>query len=610
MTTLITPLPTPPTRQDSFNFNDRADDFLGALPLFQQEANGLAIDVQASAYDVEIARQAVASVANVTKWVSGNDYPEGVAVWSPINGVVYRKMSSTFGGTTDPSIDTVNYKSITDAAGVTYTLGVTGSVITTLQERQRTSVSVLDFGADPTGVNDSTDAFNKAWAHIKQSVESMSSGGNLVSVSIEVPAGRYKASTSINWTGLLCWNIHVNADGVVLRSTAANKPAIDATGVRGLHLKGISIHGDVSLSPSCAILIGPSGTATCGNNKFSEVKTTGVFTKAAFANIGSETTVYDNCYFANNSTDQSAWAFIGDGRNRFGFTSDYTTLRATGIAVSFTNNAFYSCHLRNYGGGNGTYMESAIGWMFDRCCYHLVFDKSNIVIRQDSVYRSSDISIMGLFETSQGAGVKHCVKFVLDEGSFSGITGFEFATGSPHAHDSIFVIENEYGTQVSSGFLKISNASIKIGGSTANPAAPLFLGTGLYIMGDIHARNPVQINLNQLSGFHGTLHTSDASAATLPTSGNHSYIIFDESSLSGQVVRIGGLSSGQVGLQGGSLPTIRAEGENTDLDLKLQGKGGGLVRFGTRTATADAPVTGYIEIKDALGQVRKLAVIS
>lgn len=46
----ITPLPTPPSRQDPINFNDRADAFLGALPAFATEANVLALDVGLQQY--------------------------------------------------------------------------------------------------------------------------------------------------------------------------------------------------------------------------------------------------------------------------------------------------------------------------------------------------------------------------------------------------------------------------------------------------------------------------------------------------------------------------------------------------------------------------------
>lgn len=41
----ITPLPLPPSRQDPTNFGVRADEFLGALPIFGEEANALAADV-------------------------------------------------------------------------------------------------------------------------------------------------------------------------------------------------------------------------------------------------------------------------------------------------------------------------------------------------------------------------------------------------------------------------------------------------------------------------------------------------------------------------------------------------------------------------------------
>lgn len=52
MVAQITPLPTPPTRQDPANFSARGDAFLGALPQFQAEANALANEVNQKATDV------------------------------------------------------------------------------------------------------------------------------------------------------------------------------------------------------------------------------------------------------------------------------------------------------------------------------------------------------------------------------------------------------------------------------------------------------------------------------------------------------------------------------------------------------------------------------
>lgn len=54
---------------------------------------------------------------------------------------------------------------------------------------------------------------------------------------------------------------------------------------------------------------------------------------------------------------------------------------------------------------------------------------------------------------------------------------------------------------------------------------------------------------------------------------------------------------------------IVAEGADVNIDLQFNPKGTGVVQFGTRTANADAPVTGFITVKDAGGTNRKLALI-
>ena len=60
----------------------------------------------------------------------------------------------------------------------------------------------------------------------------------------------------------------------------------------------------------------------------------------------------------------------------------------------------------------------------------------------------------------------------------------------------------------------------------------------------------------------------------------------------------------------GSAPILSAGGTDTNIDLALTPKGTGLVRFGTLTATADVAISGYIQIKDSGGTIRKLAVIT
>ena len=64
-------------------------------------------------------------------------------------------------------------------------------------------------------------------------------------------------------------------------------------------------------------------------------------------------------------------------------------------------------------------------------------------------------------------------------------------------------------------------------------------------------------------------------------------------------------ASGIVTLAGESAGTGAA-----DIDIALTPKGTGRVRYGTHAAIAAETVTGYIEIKDAGGTVRKIAVVS
>lgn len=60
----------------------------------------------------------------------------------------------------------------------------------------------------------------------------------------------------------------------------------------------------------------------------------------------------------------------------------------------------------------------------------------------------------------------------------------------------------------------------------------------------------------------------------------------------------------------GVAPSLQVQGSDTNIDLALTPKGTGRVQFGTYTANMALTVQGYIEIKDAGGTVRKLAVIA
>lgn len=77
----------------------------------------------------------------------------------------------------------------TDASQVSYQPAGAGAVSTSVQTKLRESVSVQDFGADPTGVADSTAAIQAAWDAIK------SANGTLY-----FPAGTYRCDSVLDFT--------------------------------------------------------------------------------------------------------------------------------------------------------------------------------------------------------------------------------------------------------------------------------------------------------------------------------------------------------------------------------------------------------------------------
>lgn len=134
----ITPLPTPPSRDDPANFATRADAFLGALPDFATEANALAVQVNANATtaaaDADIAEasaSAALAVAGAELWVSGTTYAIGDAVWSPINLQTYRRKTNG-AGTTDPSLDATNWASLGASGGISTVTTTTSATSITL----------------------------------------------------------------------------------------------------------------------------------------------------------------------------------------------------------------------------------------------------------------------------------------------------------------------------------------------------------------------------------------------------------------------------------------------------------------------------------------------
>jgi len=191
----ITALPTPPSRQDPANFNDRADAFLGALPQFQTEANTLQTDVNSkqvaaatSATNAAASELAAANTADAVIWVSGTTYTVGQNRFSPINFLTYRRKTAG-AGTTDPSLDSTNWALLTGLGDVATTGNQTIAGNKTFTNRvlvaggsaSSPSIAFSDDGATDTGfywLSDGTFGFTNNGV----SSGTVASGGNLTMV--------------------------------------------------------------------------------------------------------------------------------------------------------------------------------------------------------------------------------------------------------------------------------------------------------------------------------------------------------------------------------------------------------------------------------------------
>lgn len=121
--------PAPQPTDDTATFNAKAFALLAALATLVAEANTVesAVDADAAAASsansnaqsaktaAEVARDAAAASASAAAasagaalWVSGTTYALGAVVWSPANGLIYRRKVAG-AGATDPSADATNW---------------------------------------------------------------------------------------------------------------------------------------------------------------------------------------------------------------------------------------------------------------------------------------------------------------------------------------------------------------------------------------------------------------------------------------------------------------------------------------------------------------------
>jgi len=268
MAAQITALPTPPSRQDPTNFNDRADSFLGALPTFQSQANALSTEVNNRADTVEASSTAVLAATNITKWVSGTTYTQGAVVWSPVNGLGYRRITASGSGTTDPSSDTTNYKQVNGTGDVSTsgnqtiagTKTFSSTIVGSISGNAATATSATTAAyADAASVASSLSASNlgsaphyavRAWVNFNGTgTPSVRSSGNVSSIT-DNAVGNFTINFSTSmYDGLYC----------IAGVASANSSGAQGASVVSEAMTGSSGYSNKSTS-QCQILITDNNT--------------------------------------------------------------------------------------------------------------------------------------------------------------------------------------------------------------------------------------------------------------------------------------------------------------------------------------------------------------
>lgn len=132
-----------------------------------------------------------------------------------------------------------------NSAGISHIAAGSGAVTTTVQAKLRETVSVLDYGADPTGVNDSATAIQAA---IDYAV-------NTSKQAVYIPAGRYRIDKTLQLgSGTSFRSVYLYGDGKTYRgesqftgttiySTFSNAPMIAVNAGRGTTIAKLSLKG-------------------------------------------------------------------------------------------------------------------------------------------------------------------------------------------------------------------------------------------------------------------------------------------------------------------------------------------------------------------------------
>jgi hypothetical protein len=162
-------------------------------------------------------------------------------------------------------------------------------------------LNALDFGADPTGVSDSTSAIQAAIDVLKEKTY----GGTLY-----LPEGDYSVSwldlsAKVNGVFINDFKPTITIRGAGTRATRIlgntnGKNIIDALGRNFIRINDLTIGTKPGISVTCGLLLARETVAnSCNNNQYERLNFEGVFSAACVVSIGAESSRWFGCRFEN-----------------------------------------------------------------------------------------------------------------------------------------------------------------------------------------------------------------------------------------------------------------------------------------------------------------------
>lgn len=478
------------------------------------------------------------------------------------------------------------------------------------------SINARDFGATGDGVTDDTAALNAFFAAIRSATSTYPIPEGVTPRGV-IPPGVYKCG-NVNATNIRAMNWMLECQGAVLYGNIAAKPVLDMMGTRWFTVRDLTIYGDQTNKPTFGLQHGRIvANESNGECRFINLKMDGYFTKASYINLGAEIVTLEQPHFYNHDTGASYCAVL-DNKHAFGVASDFATIALTPNTSTgpFHQTLWLNADFRKIDTGRCLMM---IGDLYDHrfiTSYMASFDDYPIYLWQPEtmagLYFDVHVETTGALgwllidNTSPGLPINIASLTINDSDPNNGGSMVEMTGGSRQ------VVLLDLDLAVSKPLPSLTRI------------AGVATGAGLFAWGQIKWNGYSAFSLAGMA-FNGTIMLSPSVTSPV-THGPGAYRIIRSSVAGGddrthvfkgpvRAFGTGDTSAPDVYLemQGNVTsgnPMLIAGGTAADIHLAIIPKGAGHVWFGTHTANADAPVTGYVTIRDVGGVLRKLAVIA